>query len=115
LRGTYISSASIDICFGIRTPIASGAHTSKISALKASNKPYTDKAYRYFAKSFGKHTPNFIMSPLNISLDYIRVLRSSKRTGWAGLAYMWRTCLKHVEEYVKLYNRALAAATPIRR
>jgi len=57
----------------------------------------------------------FLVISVNASLEHIRVLRSSKGAGWAGLASMWRTYLKHVEEYLKLYNRALAAATLARR
>jgi len=88
---------------------------SMVGALKAFSKPYTNKAYRYFVENLGKYALNFIMPPLNVSLDYIKVLRSSKRTDWAGLALMWGTYLKHVEEYVRNTYRVLAATTLTRR
>jgi len=78
-------------------------------------KSYTDKAHSYFVENPEEHALNFLMLPVNVSLEYIKVLRSSKRTDWAGLVLLWRTYLKHVEDYVKLYSRALAAATLTRR
>jgi len=49
-------------------------------------KSYTDKAYSYFVENLGEYVLNFLTLPLNVSLEYIKVLRSSKRTDWAGLA-----------------------------
>jgi len=82
----------------------------KLGVLKDFHKEYVDKASEYIIKNLGKHVFGFLTIPFTSTREYIRILESSKKTDWKGLALMKKIYEKHVAEYVKLYAKTLAIA-----